>query len=238
MSVTAAPPTTSDSDTSLAFEVTTSRWGRATMLVGLVASLAGPAYLLFVEGFWPGVGPILTGFLAVAAIFGVYWVLEPVTYFPMLGSAGLYQAFLIGNISNKLLPSAVAAQARVKSVPGTRKAELAAVSAICGAAWMHVASLALLVGVAGSWLLRVLPEPVTVSFQFVLPAILGPVLVQIFFAQPHRRTAVVALAGALAVGLGAVRLLPSLLPYGLMVGVVTAVVLAVLFSRRSSEGRG
>jgi hypothetical protein len=62
------------------FERTTAKWDRYTMLVGLLASLSGPAYLLFVAGFWPGIGPIVAAFVAVAAIFVVYWVLEPVTY--------------------------------------------------------------------------------------------------------------------------------------------------------------
>lgn len=43
--------------------------------------------------------------VAVASIFSVISVMEPISYLPVLGQAGMYQAFMIGNISNKLLPS-------------------------------------------------------------------------------------------------------------------------------------
>ena len=44
-----------------------------------------------------------------ATTFGVLWIVEPIAYFPVLGSSAMYQAFLIGNISSKLLPAAVVA---------------------------------------------------------------------------------------------------------------------------------
>jgi hypothetical protein len=217
------------------FDRTTAKWGRYTLLAGLVASLAGPAYLLFVAGFWPGVGPILTALAAVTAIFAVYWVLEPVTYFPMLGSAGLYQAFLIGNISNKLLPAAVSAQAAIGAKPGTRRAEIAASAAICGAALVHVISLVLLVGIGGTWLLSALPESFISTFDYILPAVLGPVVVQLFYGVEDKRSALTALAVAVVMALVVVAQVPALAPFGLMLTVLLGVVLAVVTRSRRSE---
>ena len=106
------------------FDRTTSRWGRLTMLCGLIISLAGPLYLVFFTGLDISAGQLWTAFLGVAAVFAIIWLVEPVTYFPILGPAAMYQAFMIGNISSKLLPSALVAQNRIGAKPGTRRAEL------------------------------------------------------------------------------------------------------------------
>ncbi len=70
----------------------------------------------------------------------------------------MYQAFLIGNIANKLLPAAIVAQANLGEKPGTRRAELIAGSAIIGAVLVHITTLVLLVGVLGTWLVGMLPR--------------------------------------------------------------------------------
>ena len=109
------------------FDATTARWGRLTMIAGLLFALAGPAYLVLFSGLDVDQARIWTALLAIAGTFGVLWIVEPLTYYPILGQASMYQAFMIGNISNKLLPSALIAQSAVNAKPGTRTGELAAV---------------------------------------------------------------------------------------------------------------
>ena len=117
-----------------AFERTTTRWGSITLFIGFLIATSVPFYLLFVADANINFGEILKGFLAVFAVYGVFYIVEPLTYFPILGPAGMYQAFMIGNVSNKLLPSAIVAQDTIGAKPGTRKGEYAATMAICGAA--------------------------------------------------------------------------------------------------------
>ncbi|PXY22559.1 hypothetical protein [Prauserella muralis] len=217
------------------FDRTTSRWGRATMLAGLVISLAGPLYLMFGEGYWPGWGPVTQAWVAVAVVFGVFWFSEPITYYPMLGSAASYQAFMIGNIANKLLPSALAAQSAIGARHGTKKAEIAAVTAIIGAAVVHLVSLLLLVGLLGTWLASLIPPSVTEVFGYIVPAILGPVLVQAVLSAGQNRTRVIALAcGAAGVYL-LVALVPSSSAYAMVVCVVLAVALSLLLRDRGGS---
>lgn len=182
------------------FDATTSRWGRLTMLMGLVLSLALPAYLLVTADLDVSTAQILTAFAAVAASFGVFWVLEPITYYPVLGPAAMYQAFMIGNISNKLLPAAVVAQSSLEVRPGTRKGDLVAVLAICGAATVHLTSLLIFVGLLGNLLLEALSEEVLeVVRNYILPALMGAVLVQAVMTFKNVRITVIALVVALAV---------------------------------------
>ena len=104
----------------------------------MLISIIGPLYLVFAGGLDIGPGQLWIAFAAVAATFGIIWIVEPLTYYPILGPAAMYQAFMIGNISNKLLPAALIAQTNIGAKPGSKRAELAAVVAICGAAVVHL----------------------------------------------------------------------------------------------------
>lgn len=55
------------------------RIGRLTLAIAMVLCLMPALYLSFVLGAFPGVGPILTGLLAIATIVGIMWVVEPVS---------------------------------------------------------------------------------------------------------------------------------------------------------------
>ncbi|RCW45709.1 hypothetical protein DFQ14_10210 [Halopolyspora algeriensis] len=217
------------------FHRTTSRWGRATMLAALVISLAGPTYLMFGLGYWPGWGPVLQAWLSIAAVFAVIWIAEPITYYPMLGPAATYQAFMIGNISNKLLPSALAAQNVVGAKQGTAKAEITAVTAIVGAALVHLLSLLVFVGFLGSWIVATIPTSIQQVFEYVVPAIFGPVLIQAVMSAGQRRTVVIALLCGAAGVFVLVPLVSSASIYAMAVCAVASVTLSVLLRTKTES---
>lgn len=190
---TTASPASSDRTGLAIFEQTTARWGRLTMIAGLLVSLAGPAYLVFFSGVNVEPAQVLLGFAAVAGVFGVLWIVEPLTYFPILGQSAMYQAFMIGNISNKLLPAALMAQISIDAKPGTRRGELAALMAISGAVVIHLVSLLIFVGILGTWLVGLIPsEALDVIQAYIVPSVLGGVLIQAIASQKAPRTTVVA----------------------------------------------
>ncbi|MCI4010569.1 hypothetical protein [Brevibacterium sp. ZH18] len=194
-----------------AFERTTTKWGSITLFIGFLIATSVPFYLLFVAHANVNFGEILKGFLAVFAVYGVFYIVEPLTYFPILGPAGMYQAFLIGNISNKLLPSAIVAQDTLGVKPGTQKGGYAATMAICGAALIHVFSMVLFVGILGTWLVTIIPEPVTlVAKLYILPAILGGVTVQLIVSLKQIKSTLIALGIAALVILVLIPLVPVL----------------------------
>lgn len=198
--MTALATDTSRAATLLEFDRTTSRWGQITMASALVLSLAAPLYLVLFADLGITSGQVWTAFFAVAAAFFVLWFVEPITYYPVLGPAAMYQAFMIGNIANKLLPSALVAQATVGAKAGTKRGEFAALMAICGAAMVHVISMLLFVGVLGTWLVSVIPtDVVTVARLYIFPSIIGAVLVQLVVTMKQPRVTVIAVAVAAAV---------------------------------------
>ena len=217
-----------------AFERTTSRWGSITLFIGFLIATSVPFYLLFVADANINLGEILKGFLAVFAVYGVFYIVEPLTYFPILGPAGMYQAFMIGNVSNKLLPSAIVAQDTIGAKPGTRKGEYAATMAICGAAIIHVASMVMFVGILGTWLVTLVPEPVTlVAKLYILPAILGGVTVQLIASLRQLKSTLIALGMAALVILVLVQLVPVLAPGD--VGIVVFLTIHITWFTRNKS---
>jgi uncharacterized membrane protein len=218
-----------------AFDATTARWGRLTMIAGLLFALAGPAYLVLFSGLEVDQAKIWTALLAIAGTFGVLWFVEPLTYYPILGQASMYQAFMIGNISNKLLPSALIAQSAIGAKPGTRRGELAAVMAIGGAAMVHLVSLLILVGFLGTWLVSVVPpEVIAVVRTYILPSVLGAVLVQAVVSTRNLRVTIIAGVVAAAVVFLLVPAVPTLAFFGTAIAVITTAVLAWFLRDKSS----
>ena len=200
------------------------------MIAGLLISVAGPLYLVFAGGLDIGPAQLWIAFAAVAATFGIIWIVEPLTYFPILGPAAMYQAFMIGNISNKLLPAALIAQTNIGAKPGSKRAELAAVVAICGAAVVHLTSLAVFVGLLGSWLISVIPPSVlTVTRLYVLPTVLGAVLVQAIVSMKQPRTTVFALLVSAVVVFVVLPMVPSLAMVSTAIAVLGTILLAWFF---------
>lgn len=170
-------------------------WGRLTLLLVIIASVSLPMYFSFVLGAHPGWGPIVAGLIGYAAFIGVMWVIEPVTYFPILGIAGTYIAFLSGNIANLCLPCSSAAQKAIGVEPGTEQGEVAGVLGVALASLTNTVVIILTV-LGGTYVLTLIPDTIQDSFRFVLPAIFGAVLGQFAFSTPKYGTL------ALLIGLG------------------------------------
>lgn len=217
------------------FEHTTARWGRITMSIGLVLSLAAPFSLLVFGNFQVTASQLITAYLAVAAVYLVLAIVEPITYFPILGQASMYQAFLIGNIANKLLPAAIVAQNRLEATPGTRRGDLIAVMAISGAAIVHIVSLTVFVGFLGTWMLTVVPDSITEVAQiYILPSILGAVVVQAIITVRQVRTTIFALVASLFVVFLLLPLVPAIGAFDVAI-VVLLTILASWFFRNKGK---
>ena len=100
------------------------RSGRFWNLIGVLFSFIPAIYISIRYNAFPGVENILKGWSLIVSIFGVYYIVEPVSYFPVLGLPGTYFAFISGNLGNMRVPAAAIAQETTKVEPGTKKAEL------------------------------------------------------------------------------------------------------------------
>jgi hypothetical protein len=210
-----------------AFDRTTSLWGPITLALGLLISLTAALYTAFGTGM--GVTPmeLVTAVVAVLATFGIIAVIEPISYFPILGRSAMYQAFLIGNISSKLLPAAIIAQAKLGEKPGTRRAELIAGSAIIGAVLVHITTLVIFVGVLGTWLVGMLPPQLIATARgYILPAVFGAVVLQSVIAMRSRRITIIAVIVSAAIVFVVIPLAPGLANYSTALAVVITIAIS------------
>ncbi|WP_099354091.1 small-conductance mechanosensitive channel [Fredinandcohnia onubensis] len=183
LSINESVPVSASSMDFETFQLKSHFWGRLTIWGIIALTLIVPLYLSYVLGYHPGWSTIISGFTAYAAIIMFVWVLEPISYYPVLGVSGTYLAFLTGNIGNMCLPCASVAQRVVDAEPGTKKGEITASLAIATASIVNAIILILAI-LSGSYILTILPESVLNSLNFVLPAIFGGVIAQFAIKKP------------------------------------------------------
>ena len=136
-----------------------------------------------VFGYWPPLSAILTGTLAQVSVSGAFYVVEPISYFPILGIPGTYMTFLSGNTSNMRLPCSSVAQEAAGVEFGSRQGTI--ISTIGIGVSVIVNIVILTIGAVGSnVILGLLPEAVTSALNFLLPALFGAVFGQFAVSRP------------------------------------------------------
>lgn len=153
------------------------RIGKLTGFLGVVLSFLPALMLAVVYGLLPDPAALLTAFVACASAFGFLWVVEPISYFTVLGPVGTYMAFLSGNISNMRVPCASMAQVSAGVEPGTEKGQIISVIGMATSIIINVSVLTIGV-ILGSSVLSQLPAAVTEALNYLLPALFGALLMQ------------------------------------------------------------
>ncbi|OZV10524.1 hypothetical protein CIW83_19795 [Tissierella sp. P1] len=178
--------------------------GKWTLLLAVAFCFLPAIYLWIRYGALPPVKSIITGWFLIASIYGSYYFIEPISFFPVLGMAGTYMSFLAGNIGNMRVPCAAVAQEALKVEPGSKKAELVATLGIAGSIITNIV-IVTIAAIAGNGLMQLFPPVVIKAFEFVLPAIFGSMFAMFAVKYPKY--------GAFAIGLtlfllGVVKVLP------------------------------
>ena len=154
------------------------------MLIACLLSFPPLIYLYFAHGVLPPFAESMTAWILVASVFGAFYVVEPISYYPILGLAGTYISFLSGNISNLRLPCSAMAQEVVGVQEGTKQAEIIGTMGIVGSVIINLIGVTLAAFV-GTWLLGLFPQFVADAFrQYTAPAIFGAVFGQFSMRQP------------------------------------------------------
>jgi hypothetical protein len=214
------------------------KWGKITNWLGVLLAF-GPAIVLAgVFKIIPPVNAILTGFISMASAIGVIWFVEPISFFPIIGVAGTYMAFISGNISNLRIPCAAVAQNVAGVKPGTKEGTIISTLGMATSVISNILILA--IGVfAGSKILSQLPQNILDSLNFLMPALFGAVFVQ--FALMKLKLAPISLGLALILkfGLnsGIFNFLPGTPSYVVTLGAVfgTMAVASSLYKRNNLQ---
>ncbi|MEA4848062.1 MAG: hypothetical protein VB106_12600 [Clostridiaceae bacterium] len=148
------------------------KWGQRTNLIGAAIGFTPLLALILFFDITPSFSAMAGAFLTVAASEGVMWFMEPISFFPVLGIPATYMSFLSGNVSNLRLPCASAAQKAAETKAGTPEADIAATLGIGMSIILNI--IILFIGALfGSQIISGLPENVTSTLNYMLPALFG-----------------------------------------------------------------
>ncbi|WP_280536504.1 hypothetical protein [Halopenitus sp. POP-27] len=205
-------------------------WGRRTNLLAVLLSLGPAVVLLTVFDIVPPSQAVIGAFVSVAATFGIFWVVEPISYYPVLGIPGTYMAFLSGNISNLRLPCAAAAQESADVQTGTPQGSIISTIAIGASIVVNTT----LLGVGAFALVsafQAMPDLWQNALEsYLVPAVFGAIFAQ--FGRDYPKVAAVGFVLALAMTLLLEQGLLNFLPgYPLYVVIIVSVFGTILIAR-------
>lgn len=170
------------------------KYGRLTTLLCAVTSMFPVLYLWLGEGLIPSGTVILQGWISVASVWAVMYVLEPLTYYPMIGLSGVYLGYLAGNIPYVRVPAMLSATNVIGvGQESAEKYEIVSILGMVASIFVNTGIL-MLAALLGSYILAVLPPVVLSCFNYALPAIIGSLCATILSKNPKFAVATVLLA--------------------------------------------
>ncbi len=186
------------------------RIGKLTGVLGVILCFCPAVFLAVGYGLLPKPAALLTAFISGASAFGVLWFVEPISYFPVVGTAGTYMAFLSGNISNMRVPCASMAQVSADVEPGTEKGSIVATLGMAVSIVINVAVLTI-GAILGSSVLAMLPDGIKAALNYLLPALFGALLIQFGIKMKKHSLIILIIALVLyfAIGMGFFNWLPG-----------------------------
>ncbi len=195
-------------------------WGSRTCLFAVLITFASPVYLFFAYNIIPTFSEVLKGFILVAPYAVVLQIVEPPSYFPILGVPGTYMSFLAGNISNVRVPCSAVAQNAAGVVEGTKEGSI--ISTIAIGVSVIVNLVILIIGVfVGAKLLASFPPVLDEALKYILPSVFGGVFGS--FAMRDLKLATISLA--VSIILIAINIIPTTLiaPIGVVITIFAGI---------------
>jgi len=160
------------------FPAQAARIGTFTLIAGIIANFVPALYLAGVVGVMPQFTDLLQIYAVALSAFGVSWLVQPLSFYPMLGVGGSYISWLCGNVANIRVPSATMAQRVAGVEPGSPEGDVMATIGIAASVFVSVAIITLFTFI-GSAIMPLVPKFVTKAFGFILPAVFGAVYAEL-----------------------------------------------------------
>lgn len=145
--------------------------GKIAVLLCIIANFLPGIYLWLVHGIVPTFKDLIQLWLLAAGAFGVSWIVQPLAYYGALGTAGSYLSWVVGSVIDIRLPAVLMAQKMANVEANTEEGEAISTLAVAVSVFVSV-SIITLFTVIGVKLIPLLPEFITGSFNYILPALL------------------------------------------------------------------
>jgi hypothetical protein len=159
------------------------KWGKITMLLGIILCFLPALVISVVYGYMPPWSAILAGTISQISVSGAFYIVEPISYFPILGTPGSYLTFLSGNTSNMRVPCSSVAQEAAGVELGSDQGSV--ISTIGIAVSVIVGVVVLTIGaIFGNPIVNAMPAGMKEALTFLLPALFGAVFGQFAISRP------------------------------------------------------
>lgn len=155
-------------------------FGRLTMILGMIACLLPPLVMAFYFKIAPPVSAILAGTLSQISVSGAFYISEPISYYPILGTTGLYVSTLSGNSVNMKIPAAATSVEASGYKPGTEEGQLMGTMGVAVSVYVAV-FFVLLATFLGQSVIAHLPQNIKNVLTFIIPALYGGIFAQFSF---------------------------------------------------------
>ena len=192
------------------------RIGMFTLIAGLIANFVPALYLAGVVGVMPQFTDLLQIYAVAFSAFGISWLVQPLSFYPMLGVGGSYISWLCGNVADIRVPAATMAQRVVGAEPGSPEGDVMATIGIAGSVFVSVVILTLFTFI-GAAIIPLVPKFVTKAFGYILPAVFGAVYAEL--SRKHFKIGVL----TIIVGLGVTFIAPKIGLPGSLLSIVIIV---------------
>lgn len=153
------------------------KWGKITCWVSIPLIFL-PAVALFIfYGATPSIGGIVTGFISLFSAMIAWYIVDPVTLYPILHIPGMYMTYIAGNSKEIRAPAATSALSATDTEAGTEEGTIISAIAIATSVFVSVAVMTA-VAIAGNFILSILPGAVLQALNYLLPALFGAMCMQ------------------------------------------------------------
>ena len=174
------------------FDRSVYRLGRVTILTCIIMALGVPVMVWMIFGILPPSKPLITGIITVSSFMIPISIAEILSFYPIVGTSGLFISYTTGNISNLKVPCAAIGMEAAEVEPATKEGDIISTIAMAGS--VIVCELILVLGVI---LLIPLSKPLNdpalkPAFDQILPALFGAL--GAYFILKNYKLAVIPLA--------------------------------------------
>ena len=128
---------TQSDDISVRWYRPVNRIGQMTLVVSMFLSFLPFLYIVIRYQVMPPTEAIMLGVFNISSAFAAAWIVEPISYFPALGTAGSYMGILAGSIGQMRVPAAIIAKEVAGVEENTPEAEIIATCGIAGSVFMN-----------------------------------------------------------------------------------------------------
>ncbi|MDO4179552.1 MAG: hypothetical protein Q4D21_10285 [Phascolarctobacterium sp.] len=150
------------------------RIGIITMVLAIIANFCPALYVSTVYDVMPSWVDFVALESILAATFFVSWVVQPISFYPALGTAGTYMSFLAGSVGDIRVPAIQMAQKASHTESCTPKGEVMAVIGVAASVVVSFVFVTVFVFI-GQAVIPMFPPFVKESFAYLLPSLFAGV---------------------------------------------------------------